>query len=207
MVREKLSRSEIISKFRTREIIEAAIELVKREGMERLTMDRLAAQAGVAKGTLYLYFKDKGELLMSAVAHVLDLVIADFEAEEAADGTVRELMFKLLGILDRYSKTYDVLFAAGHHIAEEVTDASKCEAMSGLRDRFLRVLDIVTGMFGRAMERGEIVKADARLLALIFLKSSHAMLVKQIYDPHEDEYADAKFLVEMILNGISLNKD
>jgi AcrR family transcriptional regulator len=207
MARQKLSRREIISKYRTREIIQAAVGLVGREGIDRLTMDKLAAEAGVAKGTLYLYFKDKDELMMCVVSHVLDLLIADMEALDKADGSIRELMYKILGILDHFSKTFADVFKGGHYLAEEVADAVGCGLAVDLRERFYHVLDIISGMFARAMERGEIVRADPRLLGLIFLKSSHAMLVKQIYAPREDEFTDAKFLVEMILTGISLNRE
>ena len=44
-------------------IYEAAIEVLGQHGMEGLTMDRVAEIAGVAKGSLYNYFRNKEELL------------------------------------------------------------------------------------------------------------------------------------------------
>ena len=61
-----------------REILEAAREVFFQKGVHRATMDDVAARAEVAKGTLYLYFQSKEEIL----AHLLleGLSIQDGEA-------------------------------------------------------------------------------------------------------------------------------
>ena len=45
-------------------IYEAAVEILKQRGSEGLTMDRLAEEAGMAKGSLYNYFGNKNELIV-----------------------------------------------------------------------------------------------------------------------------------------------
>src|SRR5690606_5150400 len=49
-------------------ILRVATELFSRQGYRKTSMDEVAAGAGVAKGTLYTYFANKNELLMSAIA-------------------------------------------------------------------------------------------------------------------------------------------
>jgi TetR/AcrR family transcriptional regulator, repressor of fatR-cypB operon len=44
-------------------IFRASLELIKKEGIAGLTMSKLARKAGLATGTLYIYFKSKEELL------------------------------------------------------------------------------------------------------------------------------------------------
>ncbi len=51
-----------------RRILEVATELFIRQGYRKTSMDEVAREAGVAKGTVYLYFKNKTDLLMHAVA-------------------------------------------------------------------------------------------------------------------------------------------
>ena len=43
-------------------ILDAALELVKKKGYQSMTLDDVAGEVGVTKGTLYLYFKNKEEL-------------------------------------------------------------------------------------------------------------------------------------------------
>ena len=49
-------------------ILEAATELFIRQGYRKTSVEQIARNAGVAKGTVYLYFKTKPELLVYAVA-------------------------------------------------------------------------------------------------------------------------------------------
>ena len=50
------------------QILRAATELFVAYGYKKTTMDDVAGAAGVAKGTLYLYYRNKAELLLHAVA-------------------------------------------------------------------------------------------------------------------------------------------
>lgn len=49
-------------------LLDAAEKIVAEKGMEKMTMDHVAREADVAKGTIYLYFKNKGSLLAAANA-------------------------------------------------------------------------------------------------------------------------------------------
>lgn len=65
----------------SRELIaDTALELVDREGLEALTMRRLASELGVGTMTLYGYFRDKDELL----DHAIDRVSRDYELSSGA---------------------------------------------------------------------------------------------------------------------------
>jgi len=57
------TKEELLKVFRTTEIIKAARRVIMEVGYTDASMDRIAHEAGVAKGTLYLYFKNKDELL------------------------------------------------------------------------------------------------------------------------------------------------
>jgi len=48
-------------------IIKAATELFIQQGYRKTTIGEVAARAGVAKGTVYLYVKNKGELVYQAI--------------------------------------------------------------------------------------------------------------------------------------------
>jgi AcrR family transcriptional regulator len=50
-----------------RKLVEAATELFVAQGYRKTSVDEVARRAGVSKGTVYLYFKTKGELLLQAI--------------------------------------------------------------------------------------------------------------------------------------------
>jgi len=51
-----------------REILSTAVELGSREGLEALTIGRLAACAGVSKSGLFAHFGNKQELQLATIA-------------------------------------------------------------------------------------------------------------------------------------------
>src|ERR1700688_3503746 len=52
-------------------IQEAVIRLMCREGLKSVTMERVAQEVGIAKGTVYLHYRDKQDLLDSVKESVL----------------------------------------------------------------------------------------------------------------------------------------
>src|SRR6266851_8316804 len=55
-----------------RRILNAALKLFAHEPYQAVTMDRVAEAAGVAKGTLYLYFPSKDALYLGILSDGLD---------------------------------------------------------------------------------------------------------------------------------------
>ncbi len=53
-------------------IMQAALKIFSRKGYSPAAVDELAREAGIAKGTLYLYFQDKEDLFFSTIMYVFD---------------------------------------------------------------------------------------------------------------------------------------
>lgn len=82
-------------------IMAAALELFGEKGFTVTRLDDVARRAGVAKGTLYLYFDSKQDLFIKVVEHALKQNIAPleqaFEAHEGPVAAFLETMFETLG--------------------------------------------------------------------------------------------------------------
>ncbi len=57
---------------RKRDILKAALEEFSEKGYDKAVLDNVASKAGVAKGTLYLYYKDKQDLFSRTILFVID---------------------------------------------------------------------------------------------------------------------------------------
>lgn len=62
---------------RKEQIMEVAKELFAKKDYYEVTLDAIAKEVGVAKGTLYLYFKSKADLFVQTFIKALDNVISD----------------------------------------------------------------------------------------------------------------------------------
>lgn len=68
------TRKDVVTEFREAEILQAAREVFARRGFAEASMEEIAQEAGLAKGTLYLYYESKRELYRAAIrAGLLEL--------------------------------------------------------------------------------------------------------------------------------------
>ena len=58
-------RKERERKRRKNQILNAAISLIEEKGFDKTTMDEIAEQTELSKGTLYLYYNDKASLFQA----------------------------------------------------------------------------------------------------------------------------------------------
>lgn len=77
-------------------LVEHATSLFHREGFHTVGVDRVAADLGISKKTLYKQFRSKGELLTEVLDRCHDMAVQDFP-DETDDATPRE---RLLGIFE-----------------------------------------------------------------------------------------------------------
>src|SRR5215217_7324368 len=56
---------------RPQQILDAALAVFDEEGLDRARLDDIARRAGIAKGTIYLYFPNKEELFREVVRHTI----------------------------------------------------------------------------------------------------------------------------------------
>lgn len=66
-----------------RQILEAAVRAFSKWGYHACTMNKVAKEAGVADGTLYLYVKSKEDLLVSSFKHVIEGMMETLDRELA----------------------------------------------------------------------------------------------------------------------------
>jgi len=70
--KEKLSRREREKAAHRQEILDAAIKVFAEKGFHEATLDEVAQEAEFSKGTLYLYFSNKEDLLSTIVSDSLE---------------------------------------------------------------------------------------------------------------------------------------
>lgn len=94
-----------VAPVRREQIVRATIRCLARDGYAKLTMKRVAAEAGVSPGILHYYFEDKRAILAAAAARVTtDLdrrVAAEARGARDARGRLRALIRACLEVATR----------------------------------------------------------------------------------------------------------
>jgi AcrR family transcriptional regulator len=171
-------------------VIRAAIlRLLADVGYGALTMDAVAAQAGVGKATIYRRWRTKEDLVVDTIAelHHLDSAPPDTGSLE---GDLRTLLHSLVAVVTGPlgAATLSLLSTVPHQPA--LADAFRAGPIGAWRTAF----DVV---WARAAERGE-VRADSGPLAA---EATSALVVQRWLltgEPVDDAFAD-QVLAEVVL--------
>lgn len=85
-------------------ILRAAVRVFARKGFYATRVSEIAKAAGVADGTIYLYFENKDDVLVSVFEHYLGKLIevlnAEIEATQGAEERIRRIVEVQLGLLE-----------------------------------------------------------------------------------------------------------
>jgi len=88
---------------RREDIIEAALAVFDRDGFEGARIDDVAAEAEIAKGTVYLYFKNKQALFEAVIESVIGPAIhAVQRAADAPDSTAAERLREQIRVISEH---------------------------------------------------------------------------------------------------------
>src|SRR6187399_309778 len=91
----RASKTAVVTDFRCRQILDAARETFVKVGVADSSVDQIARSAKIAKGTVYLYYKSKDEILRQLLTADLSQLEAETVPAIADAGTLAER-------LDRY---------------------------------------------------------------------------------------------------------
>ncbi len=123
-------------------ILEAAAEIFAQKGYHRATIKEIAAAVGIAPGTIYLYFKDKRDLLLSIAERLVHAVpetpIRASRAQEP--GLLQQLLEERITMLHKYWPFIRVL-AGEMWVDRELRDQYLNQVMAPMLNAFERQLE------------------------------------------------------------------
>lgn len=129
-----------------KKIIDAAVTVIAENGFDQAQISKIAKKAGVADGTIYLYFKNKEDLLISLFREKMGLFIESIEEEIDQKADVDEKLFALIDMHFRQ-------LSADYHLAI-VTQLELRQSNKGLRAKIGEVLKRYLAVIDDILEKG-----------------------------------------------------
>jgi AcrR family transcriptional regulator len=163
---------------RRQAILEAGLAEFVANGFAAAKLDDVAARAGVGKGTIYLYFKDKQDLFEQIVRAAVTPVIARLEEATALPDVPADALLRTLFDLFRT----EILATSRRHVLRLIiTEGTRFPAIAEFyhREVLSRALGLLRSALARAEAKQELsVDGLARFPQLVFAP----LLVSVIWD-------------------------
>jgi len=197
-------RSVINTKAKTGEkyhrILDAAVKVFARKGFHQATISQIAREAGVADGTIYLYFKNKDDILVQFFNYKTKQVFAGFREEVNRAGTPVE---KLRNLVHRHLEE----FQRDRNMAilyQSLTYQNNEVVQKNIREMSRMYLDIVAEIIELGQEKGDIRRdLYVGLVKRFILGAVEASISNWIRSRREyDLVSMADPLIDLFINGI-----
>jgi TetR/AcrR family fatty acid metabolism transcriptional regulator len=141
-VRAATNRIEKNNKYH--QILEAAVKVFARQGFHQSTVAQIAKEAGVADGTIYLYFKNKDDILVQFFNFRAKQVFESFREEvdraETSSAKLRNLVRRHLAEFQR-DRDGAVVYQVETHQSSRLAEAQIKEMSKMYRDLISEIIE------------------------------------------------------------------
>jgi AcrR family transcriptional regulator len=189
-------------------ILDAADRLLARYGYKKMTMDDLAQEVGIGKGTVYLHFDSKEEVALSHIDRIVErLTIQLHEIAQSNETSGNRLRRMLVArVLFRFDSV--------QHYTQSISDllvAIRPALLTRRQGHFEHEAQIFTGVLKEGRRAGELTFKDATATAHTLLLATNSLLpyslsTRELGVREEVEHKVAH-LAHLLLDGLRSRSD
>jgi AcrR family transcriptional regulator len=195
-------KQDVLSEFRRSELIRSAQRVFGTHGYALATMDAIARDADVAKGTIYLYYPSKQAIYDAAFKTCMAELQEATRSNVEAAATVQEAIAAFVRTRVSFFQDHNDFFRMyvdeiGSRVA---APSGRRTALASLLDKQTRVLEVA---IAAAIARGEVRNVDAAAAALVVFDTTRGLVARHLLaQERSDTSRDIAFLTDLIWTGL-----
>jgi TetR/AcrR family transcriptional regulator len=180
--------------------IDAAMSIYEEEGYHAITMEKIAERSELSRAALYLYFKNKEEILVSAiVAHSDYFAQVLQEVYDSRESTKDQLLEKLWECFQKFFEKDPATFTAWQYFHQrDVIGNLSLELRDILHEAGSKVVALQHKIVEYGVEQKIFIDCDHRTIAeviwasflgIIYIERSKAVLSRKVHQDITQEVA------------------
>lgn len=181
-------------------ILNAAAQLFGQKRFHEVLMDDVADAAGVAKGTVYRFYRTKEELLLAVCLFSLDELARELEQVAARPENARVRLSRMVESAHRYFRQRSDFF----EVMQREWGHACLDKMSPFTARRAKARGIYARVIRDGQTTGEFRGVDAETAAGILMGMNRAMLHSG--DSRHKPEKTARLVLDVFLSGIAVPK-
>lgn len=196
-------RSSVKQKEVREAILDATDSLLARYGYKKMTIDDLAKEVGIGKGSVYLHFTSKEEIVLSHIDRIIEQLKGKLTAISNSDAEPEERLRKMLKtrVLHRFESV--------QHYTQNLNDLLAAIRPSFLARReiyFTEEARIFAGVVADGQKSGDFADGDAAEIAESLILATNSLLpfnlTVQELGARKDVETKVQRLADLLLQGL-----
>ena len=169
------TKQQVVAEFRCSEILEAARKLFSKRGFGDVTIDEIAAAAGLAKATVYQYFPSKQDIYLGALRNGVHELVERTEQQVNAAQGVRAKVEAFIRTRLEYLQEHHDFFAVYHAEFGNLTHPATLnqEFRTIYRRQFARLEAILE----EGIQQGGLARVSTETLAIAIYESTRGLML------------------------------
>jgi AcrR family transcriptional regulator len=179
---------------KTREkIIKNALKIFAQKGFFRTAMDDIAQATGVAKGTVYLYFKDKQDLYIATIDEHFNRALETLSAIEAKTTPPGEKMEEIAVNFIEYIKHLKTTYMLFTFENINLKGKTLKQMHTVIEPKIQAMIEIISKIIRSGIHSNEFRKVDPKVAAFYFISTIRAIFLSDFY------MSDVSFKTDTVL--------
>jgi len=192
-----------VSDERKYQILNAAEQAFTKKGLDQTRMDDIAEETGLSKGTLYLYFKSKDDLIIAILDRIFEGVFKQLDARKDNNLSAAEAIsqFTEEAIRD-YKMMLRLMPIAYEFLALAFRNKTVQKA---LKQYFRHYMDVLVPIIQRGIDSGEFRQVEAQEVAIAAGAIYEGTVLLWVYDNSlVDIERHIRSSMKLLLEGIQV---
>ncbi len=181
-------------------IIKSGLKVFAKKGYFKTTVDDIAKEVGIAKGTVYLYFKDKPSLYICTIEEHFAGAISFLEEikREKVSSTrkLRNIADAWYDYLRKYKSSFTMFTMENINLSRKIMKA----LTPLIPTHITEMTDIVADIIDDGIKRKEFRQVEPRIAALHFLSTIRTAFFASHFFPEMSGEIDA--VLEVFFKGL-----
>ena len=190
-----------VSEERKDQILNAAEGVFTQKGFSKARMDDIAEETGLSKGTLYLYFKSKEDLVIAILDRIFLGAFKQLETRRSIEASATEAIsqFTEEAIRD-YKKMLHMMPIAYEFLALAFRNKTVQKALT---QYFKYYMEVLVPIIQHGIESGEFRQVDAQEVAIAAAAIFEGTVLLWVYDNSlVDVERHIRSSIQLLLEGV-----
>ncbi|MEN6391705.1 MAG: TetR/AcrR family transcriptional regulator [Syntrophomonas sp.] len=194
-----MSLKEKQKEFKKKIICEVAYNLFSSKPVESVSVEEIARLVGCAKGTIYLYFKNKDEILNHLVSQGLQKLCSDMAENCLSVDDIQVAISNYTRLQFQFFREYHFIISSW--VRRRMEGNIKPESIKAIDSMLEKKVQIVTQMLEKGIKDGHIIQVDAYQLANLIESVVREATFPFTHTEIKDSSDDKLTLLSFVLNN------